>query len=122
MAITGNKPKTNVEKGLYTGRKSGPGPNGTGEFGESGLATPDPTSAHGKGYGGDVPAARRPRQSGDTDGMNRFFDHDSSRKGNAAPISKDGGNTEKSPFSDAAKATKAAESDWDSNYKPNKVR
>jgi len=118
MATRGNKPRTGIiETKLYAGRKSGPGPNGTGEFGKRGLATPDPASEHGKGYGGDVPAARRPRQGGDTDGMNPNFDHSTARAGNAAPSDR-GGDTERSPFSAASKATKAVESDWSADYKP----
>jgi len=49
------------------------------------------------------------------------FDKSPARKGNSQPMSVDGGNMEKSPFSPASKAT-SAESDWNPNYKPNKAR
>jgi hypothetical protein len=111
----GNKPKTNVESGLYAGRKSFPGKDGLLKGDPPpGLATPDPTVEHNPGYCPEVPMARR---SNDRHGVNPNFDVSDARKGNDAPSSKGGRESFPSPFSGASKATKA-ESDWSADYKP----
>jgi hypothetical protein len=124
-SIRGNKPKTNVETGLYAGRKSFGGKDGLGKCVESQVNQFD-EDKHAANYDNEVKSDwRRGDDVGGKGGIpgvtdKPLFDNDKTRAGNAKPISTGGSDTQKSPFSGASKAT-AAESDWSADYKPNKV-
>lgn len=113
MANTrGNKPRTSVESGLYSGRKSFGGEDGLGKCDPSVLATPDQTAEHAKGYDNIVKSDWRRGddvgRGGGAPGVQDRpgFDNDTSRAGNAKPISTGGSNASKSPFSAAHKVSK----------------
>lgn len=103
MATTsGNKPRKNVEAGLYAGRKSFSGPDGLPK-GESKGADNYPQFENDqclKRNQGDVPDDRRPSENS-RHGLNPAFDSDEPRV--HAKSLGGGGNAEKSPFSAAGK-------------------
>jgi len=115
--IPGNKPARNVEAHAYSGRTSPSRKEWMGDCADRDATKPqDPIDQHAKGYSNIVPDSRR---FGDQHGVNPNFDVSDARRNNDRPISKDGGNCEKSPFSAANSAAKA-ESDWNPTYQPRK--
>lgn len=117
------KPRKSVEAGIYSGTTSHGGADGLGKFKDEHLPQ-DKQSGMIDPCSGDVPKGWLTGGSKGIGGVTDERPHfdNTTRKGNAKPEMKGGGDDGSRNHFSRTSNTKGRESDWSADYKPNKFK